>query len=777
MFTTSSVLFLSAVTLLAAAAADTGDEPANLSPVPFTAVKVQDHFWSPRIKLNLEKVLPHNFQFCESTGRIGNFAKAAGLEEGPFKGIFYDDSDVYKVIEGAAYSLAHVRDPGLEKTTDAVIDKIAAAQQSDGYLYTFYTVNKQLDRRYSEMYKMHELYCAGHLIEAAVAYHQSTGKRKLLDVAIKLADHIESVFGPDKRRDIDGHQEIELALYKLARHAGDEKYAKLAEFFINERGNNADKHRRPHADYAQDEKPIRAFEEITGHAVRAMYYFSGATDLAARTNDRALIAALDKLWHDVVHRKMYITGGIGPSAHNEGFTVPYDLPNDSAYAETCAAVGMAFWNHRLALLHGDAKYADVMERSIYNGLISGVSLTGDKFFYVNPLGSRGRHHRKEWYSTSCCPTNVVRFLPTVGGYAYATSTNAIYVNLFVTGAAEATVNGTKVTIAQHTHYPWDGNVKFTLNPEKGAEFALNLRIPSWSRNATIKINGESLKLEMSKGYARLHRAWKANDTVELVLPMPVERVKAHPNVKANVGRVALQRGPIVYCLEGADNTGAVRNLILPRDAQLTPEFRPDLLGGVAVVKGKGLARVSKDETKPVDFTAIPYYAWDNREAGQMVVWLPEEPALAELPIQKTIASQSTPTASHTWHLDTREALNDQLEPADSNDHAIPRFTWWDKHGTTEWVQYTFASPTKVSSVEVYWFDDAESNGGCRRPRSWRLLYKDGDTWKPVAAKSDYTTHLDEYNKVEFDPIETDAIRLEATLQPSFSSGILEWRVN
>ncbi|MFI5380748.1 MAG: glycoside hydrolase family 127 protein, partial [Tepidisphaerales bacterium] len=393
MRTIIALLSLLALTPVLATAAG---QAAQLSPVPVTAVQLQDSFWAPRLQLNRQTVIPHNIKFCQTTGRIDNFAKAGGLMPGSFEGIFFNDSDVYKVLEGCAYSLGQFRDPVLEKTVDDIIDKIASAQQPDGYLYTFYTLRKELDKRFSNLKDMHEMYCAGHLIEGAVAYYQATGKRKLLDVAIKLADCLDNTFGPDKRHGCCGHEEIELALVKLAGVTKNPRYFKLAEFFINERGHDACG-RKLYGDYAQDDIPLRTRAEIAGHAVRAMYFFAGAADVAAAGGDQQTIKALDTIWHDVVDRKMYLTGGIGPSAHNEGFTVPYDLPNDSAYAETCAAIGMVFWNHRMALLHADAKYADVMERCMYNGVISGVSLDGQKFFYVNPLASRGRHHRQVWF--------------------------------------------------------------------------------------------------------------------------------------------------------------------------------------------------------------------------------------------------------------------------------------------------------------------------------------------------------------------------------------------
>jgi DUF1680 family protein len=611
---------------------------ANLQAVPFTSVRVEPtSFWGARIETMRQATLPHNLRECEQTGRIANFDRAARGETGEFKGFFFNDSDTYKVLEGAAYLLSLQRDAELEKTCDAIIARIAAAQRPDGYLYTYYMIRGEMDKRWSKEKDMHETYCAGHLIEAAVAYQQATGKRNLLDVAIKLADHIDGVFGPGKKHDPPGHEEIELALVKLWHATGNDKYLKLAEFFIDQRGHTQG--RATNHDYDQDHLPVRDQRDIAGHAVRAMYLYSGCADIAAITGDASMLDALDAVWHDVVDRKMYLTGGVGPSAKNEGFTIPYDLPNDSAYAETCASVGMALWNQRMALLHGDAKYADIVEREMYNGLLSGVSLSGDKFFYVNPLASVGKHHRQSWFDCACCPPNVLRWIPTVGGNAYGTASDgAIYVNQYNSGSA--TVGDVK--ISQETKYPWDGRVKLTMDPGASArESALRLRVPGWCDGATVTLNGKPIPdLRIDKGYARIDRMWQAGDAIELNLPMPIRRVYADPHVKADVGRVALMRGPIVYCLEGADNpNGHVRNLVLPKDAQLRAESRPDLLGGVTVIRGNALALVDDARTtQPIEFTAIPYYAWDNRTPGEMIVWLPEDPAVAEIDVRSLAAA-------------------------------------------------------------------------------------------------------------------------------------------
>jgi uncharacterized protein len=754
----------------------------GLTAVPFQDVHIIDGFWAPRIETNRTVTVEANLRQCEVTARIKNFAVAGKLEDGKHQGELYNDSDVYKVIEGVAYTLASRRDPDLEKRTDAVIDQIAAAQQPDGYLNTYWTLVKPRER-WQHLSFSHELYCAGHLIEAAVAYHQATGKRKLLDVAVKFADSIDSVFGPDERWDTSGHEEIELALVKLYRATGNERYLKLAQFFLDARG-RSDK-RRLFGEYAQDHKPVREQREVTGHAVRAMYLYSGMADVAAATGDRGLLTSLDSIWHDVVDRKMYVTGGIGPSASNEGFTVPYDLPNDSAYAETCAAIGMALWNHRMFLMTGDAKYADVLEREVYNGLISGVSLTGDRFFYVNPLGSKGKHHRVPWFGTSCCPTNIVRYVPGMGERVYAHTDDGIWTVLYVGSTATVALKDGKVKLTQETEYPWQGTVTIRLEPEKSFAFDLRLRIPGWCQEApTITVNGEKQKAAVEKGYVRIGRTWQAGDVVRLELPMPVQRIYADPHVKADVGRVALMRGPVVYCLEGVDNDGQVRNLCLPHDAKLTATFEKDLLRGVVVVRGEALA-VSREKedaeraTRPVKFQAVPYSTWDNRQPGPMVVWLPETPELAEIAGEEGVSSNGVRiNASHCWQNDTLTALNDGQLPKSSNDQGLPRMTWWDHKGSTEWVAYRFPKARAVSSCEVYWFDDT-GVGGCRVPAEWRLLWRDGGEWKPVKLTGDsaYGTALDRFNKVSFEPVRARELKLEVKLKPGFSGGILEWTLD
>jgi DUF1680 family protein len=772
-------VLLSAVGLISGTSRAAEPPARSLTAVPFQDVRIDDAFWGPRIKTVRTATVEANLHQCETTGRIKNFAIAGKREKGKHEGALYNDSDVYKVIEGIAYVLADQRDPDLEKRADAIIDQIAAAQQPDGYLNTYYTLVEPKNR-WKNIAHGHELYCAGHLIEAAVAYHQATGKRQLLDVARKLADHIGTVFGPGKRFDTSGHEEIELALVKLYRATGDEKYLKQAQFFLDVRGQTQG--RKPHGEYAQDHKPVREHTEVTGHAVRATYLYCGMADVAALTGDQALLKAIESIWHDVVDRKMYVTGGIGPSAHNEGFTIPYDLPNDSAYAETCAAIGMALWNHRMFLLSGDGKYADVLEREVYNGLLSGISLTGDKFFYVNPLGSKGKHHRVPWFDCSCCPTNLVRYVPGMGERVWASRDNSLWTVLYLGHRATVPLKDGKVKLTEKTNYPWDGTIAITLEPERSFAFDLNLRIPGWCKEATVAVNGEKQAATPERGYVRLARTWKAGDTVRLTLAMPVERVYADPRVKADVGRVALQRGPVVYCLEGVDNRGSVRNLVLPREARLESAFRKDLLGGVTVVTGEALAVTrgpdGKLATKPTKFQAVPYSVWDNRQPGEMVVWLPEKPELAEVPGEDGVTSHGVRVrASHVNATDTLEDLNDGVKPKASGDHEIRRMTWWDHKGTEEWVSYQFSQPREVSSVAVYWFDDT-GRGACRVPAEWRLVWRDGGEWKPVrlTSGSKYETALDQYNRVTFEPVTARELKVEVKLKPGFSGGILKMTV-
>ena len=588
-----------------------------LTPVSFSSVTINDAFWTPRHLIHKDVTLPVCIDQIENqTGRIRNFENAA-KGEGAHSGIFFDDSDVYKALEGMAYSLQIEPDSLLEAKCDEWVAKFAAAQQPDGYLNTFYTLTG-LENRWHDMDR-HEMYCAGHMTEAAVAYYRATGRRSLIEVAEKFADHMMSIFGPDKRHWVPGHEEIELALVKLYEVTGKRKYLDFAAWLLDQRGHGYGSYgedRTWPAMYYQDEVPVRELSRITGHAVRSMYLYCGMADVAAYTGDRELMAALDRLWDHVVNRNMYITGGIGQSSRNEGITEDYDLPNLSAYCETCASVGMVFWNWRMNQFTGDAKYIDVMERSLYNGALAGISLKGDRFFYVNPLESLGGHHRQPWYGCACCPSQIARFIPSVGNYAYATSDKALWVNLYMGSDVTVNVAGREMKVHQTTSYPWDGDVTLELGLQKPVKGEVRLRIPLWCKDYKLSVNGSAVNAPVEKGYAVLARKWKDKDRIELVLDMPVEVVSADPRVKEDEGKRAVQRGPIVYCIEQVDNPEGFDGLKLSGGM----DFRVERLSGDRWW-GHSLVQITASGEDGT-LTLIPYFAWDNREAGKMKVWIP-----------------------------------------------------------------------------------------------------------------------------------------------------------
>lgn len=771
-----------------------GDYP--IQPIPFTDVRVNDGFWAPRIKQNHDVTIPIALEQCYKTGRVDNFLFAGKLKQGKFCTQFpFDDTDIYKIIEGASYSLQTAPDKALESKVDTLIYYIGKAQEPDGYLYTTRTIDPEHPHEWSgkkrwekESELSHELYNCGHLYEAASAHYLATGKRTLLDIAIKNADLLCNVFGPGKRSDAPGHQIVEMGLVKMYRVTGKKQYLDMAKFFLDCRGKGSD--------YSQDNKKVVDQTEAVGHAVRATYMYSGMADIAAITDDKAYLHAIDAIWNDVISHKYYITGGIGSKSSNEGFGSAYDLPNMSAYNETCAAIGNVYWNYRLFLLHGEAKYYDVLERTLYNGVISGISLSGDHFFYPNPLESLGQHQRSEWFGCACCPSNICRFIPSIPGYMYAKNGSRLYVNLFINSTANLSINNKKVAVLQKTRYPWEGTVGITVNPASAGDFEMAIRIPGWAQNRptpsnlyryttkdttpfTLKVNGKAAKYTMQNGYAIIARSWKKGDQIELDLPMPVRQIAANDSVAADRGKVALQRGPIVYCAEWPDfQDGHVLNLVLDTTAPLSTKFDTQKLSGIMEVTGKAksLKRTTENsfEEKSTSFTAIPYYAWANRGAGEMAVWQATSASASRPLPAPTIANRSTISASHITK--TLIALNDQAEPKNSNDHDVLYYHWWPLKDTTQWVQYTFDKPYEVSSSKVYWFDDGPW-GGCRIPASWKLQYLDSDnSWKDVTAPSEYKTQKDAYNKVDFAKVTTTALRLSVTMQKEFSGGIIEWSV-
>ena len=617
-----------------------------IQPLPFTQAQIEDSFWQPRIDTAATVTVPYDFEKCEDTGRIANFDKAAGAMPGAHEGIFYDDSDVFKVVEGAAYAMQVAPDSALQAYVDALIAKFAAAQEDDGYLYTARTIDPQNapepcgPERWSNLRVNHELYNVGHMYEAAVAWNEATGNDNFLQVALKNADLIDRVFGAGKLRDVPGHQQIELGLVRLYRATGEARYLRLAKFFLDERGRANG--REIYGAYCQDHLPVTQQREAVGHAVRAGYQYAAMADVAALYDDADYAQAAMALWQNVVGRKLSLTGGVGARHDGEAFGDDYELPNLTAYNETCAAQSMIYWNQRLFLLTGDSKYIDVLERTLYNGFLSGVGMDGRSFFYVNPLACDGefqfnRHERmtrQPWYGTACCPTNVVRLLPALSGYVYATRGDALYINLYAAGGAQLRLANADITLAQRTDYPWQGEIAIDVAVAQPSHFTLKLRIPTYARGKPLPgdlysylddsaapielaVDGESAPLNMASGYATISRRWAGTTRVTLRLPMPIRRVVALPAVTDLRGQVALERGPLVYALESADKAADVLDLALADDSRLEARHSDDLLGGVTVLRG----RAQDASGSPVDFQAIPYYAWGYRGDGKMTVWL------------------------------------------------------------------------------------------------------------------------------------------------------------
>lgn len=606
----------------------------------FSQIKITDSFWKPKLEKVAKSALPASIYQTEiNTGRIRNFEKAGRKQGEAHEGIYYDDSDVYKALEAIAYSLQNIPDAALEQKADEWIAKIASAQEPDGYINTFYSLTG-LDKRWQDMEK-HEDYCSGHLMEAGVAYFQATGKHQLLDVAIKMADHIDTQFRQANKPWVSGHEEIELALVKLYKVTKEDRYLQLADWFLDQRGRGYGKGAiwdKPEwgPKYAQDDVPVKDQKEITGHAVRAMYLYTGAADVAATKNDPGYMKAMKTVWEDVVYRNMYVTGGIGSSGSNEGFSVDYDLPNENAYSETCASVGMVFWNQRMNLLEGQSQYIDVLERSLYNAALDGLSLTGDRFFYGNPLASSGQHFRKEWFGTACCPSNISRLVASVGDYIYAKNESGIWVNLFIANQTEFDLSGEKVRVEMKTNFPWDGKVELEVNPTTDKRFTVNIRIPGWieenpvpgklynflqkeETNFTLLINGEKATFRQENGYAVLDRAWKKGDRITYELPLEIRQLQSRPEVLANSDRIAIQRGPLVYCVEGADNEGKVLQLALGSNPNFTTKDYRILDENVQAIEFQAI-----DGQTPKTVTAIPYYTWANRGQNEMMVWIPKK---------------------------------------------------------------------------------------------------------------------------------------------------------
>lgn len=772
-----------------------------IDPVPFTSVKVTDNFWGQRLKASREVTIPLAFSKCEETGRYRNFEKAAHPSDTiHVGGLSFDDTDVYKTIEGASYLLQTYPDKRLENYIDSVLVIVAAAQEPDGYLYTSRTMNPKHphewagSKRWEKVEDLsHEFYNLGHMIEGAIAHYQATGKRNFLDIAIKYADCVcrEIGDGPGQVVRVPGHQIAEMALAKLYLVTGDKKYLDQAKFFLDKRG-----HTSRTDEYSQAHKPVTEQDEAVGHAVRAAYMYAGMADVAALTGDSAYIKAIDRIWDNIVGKKYYITGGIGATSNGEAFGKNYELPNMSAYCETCAAIGNVYVNHRLFLLHGDSKYYDVLERTLYNGLISGVALDGGAFFYPNPLESMGQHQRQPWFGCACCPSNIARFIPSLPGYVYAVKGDDVYVNLFMSNNANLKVNGKEVALSQQTGYPWNGDVTVTVDKNKAGNFDMKIRVPGWVQNRpvpsdlynysdnkrlgySVKVNGTPAEGAITAdGYFSINRKWKKGDKVEIHFDMEPRTVRANGKVEADRGRVAVERGPVVYCAEFPDNDFEVLSAFMNQSPKFTVTERPDMLYGI-VELGTDAQVLSYDDNgrvvaKDVKLNMIPYYAWNHRGRGQMAVWIPQELSASRPVMPPTLASKSRVKSSHEPN--SLSSVNDRLVPKDENDRSVPYYHWWPKQGTTEWITYQFPEETTVGSSTVYWYDDGPW-GGCRVPKSWKLYYKDSKgEWTPVTGVAKYGTLKGAANRVEFDLVKTKEMKLEIVLPDDNATGIFEWEV-
>lgn len=769
-----------------------------ITPVPFSSVKIKDNFWAPKIKTNHEVTIPIAYQKSLETGRIDNFKIAGDLMEGQFCSEYpFDDTDIYKIIEAASYSIQTFPDKEMEKMMDSLIYFIGEAQEEDGYIYTTRTIGKNVhqwagEQRWQLVHELsHELYNLGHMYEAAVAHYTATGKRSFLDIAIKSADLICNEFGESKIKNYPGHQEVEIGLVKLYRVTNDERYLELAKFFLDIRGTQNIGNPKK---YDQSHVPVTQQSEAVGHAVRGAYMWTGMADIAAITGDQSYMNAIDRIWHDIVDKKYYINGGIGATGSGEAFGEAYELPNMSAYCETCAGVGNVTWNHRMFLMTGDSKYIDVLERTMYNNILDGVSRSGDRFFYPNPLASYGQHERSAWFGCACCPPNVARFLPSMPGYIYAKEGQNIYVNLYISSESTFDVNGKKLTIQQASEFPWEGGVKMNINAPSKTDAYLKLRIPGYTQNRpvpsdlytyldtksqpiTIKLNGKKINYTIDEmGYVTIAKTWGKADQIEIAFPIELEKVKSHPGVTENIGKIAFERGPILYCAEWADNPeNKVLSLVLDENTKFEAKKSDDILGGIYTIEGKakrasrkidGSVEVSKSEK----LTLIPYHLWNNRGPGEMSVWLPTDMKSAHPEPAPTIARKSKVTAS------TRSraiiAMNDQMVPTHSNDHSVTYLHWWPKNGTQEWVQFDFDQNTAVSQVKVYWFDDGP-NGGCRIPAAWQVQYKDGEDWKPVDTKGNYMVTKDAWDRIQFQSVKTGALRVVIDLPQNHAAGLYE----
>ncbi len=798
--------------------AENGGYP--ITPVPFTSVKVSENsFWGQRLETSRKVTIPLAFSKCESEGRYKNFERAAHPDESydvsKLMPLSFDDTDPYKTIEGASYILQTYPDKQLEAYLDSIIDIIGKAQEPDGYLYTARTQNPKNphfwagDKRWEKEEDLsHELYNLGHMVEGAVAHWQATGSRKFLDIACRYADCVVREVGakPGQACVVPGHQIAEMALCKLYLATGKKEYLDEAKFFLDYRGKTEIKQ-----EYSQSHKPVVEQDEAVGHAVRAAYMYAGMADVAALTGDTAYIHAIDRIWDNIVTKKLYITGGIGATNNGEAFGANYELPNMSAYAETCAAIGNVYVNYRLFLLHGDSKYFDVLERTLYNGLISGVSMDGGGFFYPNPLESMGQHQRQAWFGCACCPSNICRFLPSLPGYVYAVKDRNVYVNLFLDNTSALKVAGKSVKLTQQTNYPWDGDITVNVTENKAGTFDLKIRIPGWVKGQpvptdlyyysdgkrlgySVKVNGQDVAANVTAdGYYTISRKWKKGDKVSIHFDMETRTVRANSKVEADRGQVAIERGPIVYCAEWPDNNFDIMSVLLNQEPQLTLSTMPDgafvadsLKSVLSLYKSQDVVTLTtnaqslkfgsdgKLSVSDQTLKLIPYFAWAHRGNGNMKVWLPQDVRAVRPNAPATLAAQAK--VEFSAPVPARSSLTDGLVPADENDRSVPYCHWWPKQNSTEWITYTFDEAKEIKSSTVYWYDD-QPWGGCKVPDSWTIYYQDeAGAWHPVVEPDAYPTKRGLPCTVNFAPVKTKAVKLEFKQPEHQSCGLFEWSV-
>lgn len=797
--------------------ARTSDYP--IKPVSFTAVNFTSGLLFQRQETNNRVTLPFALGQLETSRRLTNFdlavetmrRRAAGetaFQNRPVTEYPFDDSDVYKVLEGAAFCYSVRPDEDLRLRMETIIARITPAQEPDGYFYTWRTMHPDSPvhewigsvRWQKDPILSHELYNLGHLYEAGTAHAQATGSSTLLDLGLRSAELLQKDFGDGKPALAPGHEVVEMGLAKLYRQTGDARFLKLAKFFLDSRGR-----KKIGGAYTQDHMPVVDQREAVGHAVRANYLYSGMADVAALDGDSGYLEAIRAIWENVVGKKLHLTGGCGARASGEAYGDNYELPN-RCYNETCAAIAFLFWNHRMFLMTGDAKYMDVFERSLYNGVLSGVSLSGDRFFYPNPLeydgktvNNHGHAGRAPWFGCACCPPNILRLLASLGGYAYATRERDLFVNLYAEGLTRIELGGQTIRVKQETGYPWDGMVRLSIDAEKTARFALRLRVPGWTLGTpvpsdlytyddatpaswTISVNGDRVSATLESGFVVIDREWRSGDRVDLDFPMPVRRVAGNAKVADLAGLVALECGPIVYAFEGVDNGGFLSGLVLPAEAEARPVFQRTLLGGVSTIEIKGAKRVTRraeggfDET-PVGLVAIPYATWNNRGLSPMSVWLARTPDEVRLPLLPGPATTARVSVSFVRPNKSLVALNDGELPLNPTDGYPQNFNFAPHKGSREWVVYDFEEPTRVAGVTVSWFSD-EGRGECRLPRSWRVLYRNevGD-WVPMPDASGYELQKSTPLHVRFTPAVTKALKLELDMQEGFSAGLYEWVVH